>query len=69
MDDENAQVGWTEAQWNRVREEVLRAWQRVRVAGSFLLGIQGWSRLVRPSDLGWSQGPGVLSLCTRCLIR
>ena len=36
MDDLNAQVGWTEAQWNRVREEVLRAWQRVRVAGSFL---------------------------------
>jgi uncharacterized linocin/CFP29 family protein len=36
MDDPNAQVGWTEAQWNRVREEVLTAWQRVRVAGSFL---------------------------------
>jgi uncharacterized linocin/CFP29 family protein len=36
MDDRNAQVGWTEAQWNRVREEVLRAWQQVRVAGSFL---------------------------------
>src|SRR5215213_6821316 len=36
MDDANAQVGWTEAQWNRVREEVLQAWQRVRVAGSFL---------------------------------
>jgi uncharacterized linocin/CFP29 family protein len=36
MDDRNAQVGWTEAQWNRVREEVLSAWQRVRVAGSFL---------------------------------
>lgn len=36
MDDPNAQVGWTEAQWNRVREEVLQAWQRVRVAGSFL---------------------------------
>src|SRR6476646_10075466 len=36
MDDRNAQVGWTEAQWNRVREEVLDAWQRVRVAGSFL---------------------------------
>jgi hypothetical protein len=35
MDDENAQVGWTEAQWNRVREVVLRARQRVRVAGSF----------------------------------
>src|SRR5215469_16944827 len=36
MDDRNAQVGWSEAQWNRVREEVLQAWQRVRVAGSFL---------------------------------
>jgi uncharacterized linocin/CFP29 family protein len=36
MDERNAQVGWTEAQWNRVCEEVLRAWQRVRVAGSFL---------------------------------
>ena len=36
MDDRNAQVGWTEAQWNRVRGEVLEAWQRVRVAGSFL---------------------------------
>jgi uncharacterized linocin/CFP29 family protein len=36
MDDQNAQVGWTEAQWNRVREEVLSAWQGVRVAGSFL---------------------------------
>jgi uncharacterized linocin/CFP29 family protein len=36
MDHRNDQVGWTEAQWNRVREEVLQAWQRVRVAGSFL---------------------------------
>ena len=36
MDNRNAQVGWTEAQWNRVRQEVLRAWQSVRVAGSFL---------------------------------
>ena len=36
MDDRNAQVGWTEAQWNRVREAVLREWQRVRVRGSFL---------------------------------
>jgi hypothetical protein len=36
MDDPNAQLGWTQAQWNRVREEVLQAWQRVRVAGSFL---------------------------------
>jgi hypothetical protein len=36
MDDRNAQVGWSEAQWNRVCEEVLQAWHRVRVAGSFL---------------------------------
>jgi uncharacterized linocin/CFP29 family protein len=36
MDGRDAQVSWTEAQWNRVREEVLRAWQRIRVAGSFL---------------------------------
>jgi uncharacterized linocin/CFP29 family protein len=36
MDDRDAQVGWTDAQWNRVREEVRREWQRVRVAGSFL---------------------------------
>jgi len=36
MDDRNAQVGWTDAQWNRVRDEVLRAWQSVRVGGSFL---------------------------------
>jgi uncharacterized linocin/CFP29 family protein len=36
MNDRNDQVGWTEAQWNRVREEILQAWQRVRVAGSFL---------------------------------
>lgn len=33
---DNDQVGWSEAQWNRVREEVYRAWQGVRVAGSFL---------------------------------
>ena len=33
---ETDQLGWTEAQWNRVREEVFNAWQRVRVAGSFL---------------------------------
>jgi uncharacterized linocin/CFP29 family protein len=36
MSDRNAQVGWTDAQWNRIREEVLREWQKVRVAGSFL---------------------------------
>src|SRR5664279_4352942 len=36
MDSRNAQVGWTDAQWNRVRQEVLRAWQAARVAGSFL---------------------------------
>lgn len=33
---ETDQLGWTEAQWNRVREEVFNAWQRVRVAASFL---------------------------------
>ena len=27
MDGRNAQVGWTDAQWNRVRQEVLHAWQ------------------------------------------
>ena len=31
--DRNSQVGWTDGQWNRVREEILREWQRVRVAG------------------------------------
>jgi hypothetical protein len=36
MDDRNAQVGWSEAQWNRVREEVHQAWRAVRVAGSIL---------------------------------
>jgi uncharacterized linocin/CFP29 family protein len=36
VNDGNDQVGWTDAQWNRVRDEVLQAWQRVRVAGSFL---------------------------------
>jgi uncharacterized linocin/CFP29 family protein len=53
MDDRNAQVGWTEAQWNRVREEVLRAWQSVRVAGSFLsvYGSLPPSTQVVPSEL------------------
>lgn len=36
MDDRSDQVGWSEAQWNRVRAEVIRSWQSVRVAGSFL---------------------------------
>jgi hypothetical protein len=36
MQDPNAQVGWSEGQWNRVREAVSQEWQRVRVAGSFL---------------------------------
>jgi uncharacterized linocin/CFP29 family protein len=36
VDNGADQVGWTEAQWNRIRGEVLRAWQSVRVAGSFL---------------------------------
>jgi uncharacterized linocin/CFP29 family protein len=53
MDDRNAQVGWTEAQWNRVREEVLRAWMSVRVAGSFLpvYGALPRSTQVVPSEI------------------
>jgi uncharacterized linocin/CFP29 family protein len=58
MDDRNAQVGWTEAQWNRVREEVLQAWQRVRVAGSFLpiYGPLPPSTTVVPSEVLKSDG-------------
>ena len=58
MDDRNAQVGWTEAQWNRVREEVLQAWQRVRVAGSFLpiYGPLPPSTQVVPSEVLKSDG-------------
>src|SRR5438477_1301121 len=58
MDDHNAQVGWTEAQWNRVREEVLEAWQRVRVAGSFLpiYGPLPPSTTVVPSEVLKSDG-------------
>jgi uncharacterized linocin/CFP29 family protein len=58
MDDRDAQVGWTEAQWNRVREEVLRAWQRVRVAGSFLpvYGPLPPSTEVVPSEIFRSDG-------------
>lgn len=36
MDDRNAQVGWTDAQWNRVRQAITEEWRRVRVAGSVL---------------------------------
>ena len=36
MIDRNAQLGWSEAQWNRVRQAVLEEWQRVRVAGNSL---------------------------------
>jgi uncharacterized linocin/CFP29 family protein len=62
MDDRNAQVGWTEAQWNRVREEVLRAWQRVRVAGSFLpvYGPLPPSTQVVPSEVFKSDGTGMI---------
>jgi uncharacterized linocin/CFP29 family protein len=58
MDDRDAQVGWTEAQWNRVREEVLRAWERVRVAGSFLpvYGPLPPSTQVVPSEIFRSDG-------------
>ena len=57
MDDRNAQVGWTEAQWNRVRQEVLRAWQSARVAGTFLpvYGPLPPSTLIVPSEI-WSDG-------------
>jgi uncharacterized linocin/CFP29 family protein len=53
MDDRNAQVGWTDAQWNRVCEEVLRAWQSVRVAGSFLPAYGGLPRTTQvvPSEM------------------
>lgn len=58
MEHRNAQVGWTEAQWNRVREEVLQAWQRVRVAGSFLptYGPLPPSTQVVPSEVLKSDG-------------
>jgi uncharacterized linocin/CFP29 family protein len=58
MDDRNAQVGWTDAQWNRVREEVLRAWQSVRVAGSFLPVYEGLPRATQvvPSEILNSDG-------------
>src|SRR4051794_29028755 len=69
MEDRNDQVGWTNAQWNRVREEVLSAWQRVRVAGSFLpsYGPLPRNTKVIPSELfqesGWidDQATAVLS--------
>src|SRR5438105_27521 len=36
MDDRNAQVGWTDAQWNRISQAVIEEAQRARVAASFL---------------------------------
>src|SRR3954452_19012037 len=53
MDDRNGQIAWTQAQWNRGREEVLRAWQSVRVAGSFLppYGALPSSTQVLPSEI------------------
>jgi uncharacterized linocin/CFP29 family protein len=36
MIDRNGQLGWTDAQWNQVRQAVTAAWQGVRVAGSLL---------------------------------
>ena len=52
------QVGWTDAQWNRVREGVMQAWQRVRVAGSFLpvYGPLPASTQVVPSEVLTSEG-------------
>src|SRR5262249_3321760 len=70
MDDRNAQVGWTEAQWNRVREEVLEAWQRVRVAGSFLpvYGPLPPSTAVVPSEVLKSSDGSVDDRATAALI-
>jgi uncharacterized linocin/CFP29 family protein len=58
MDDRNAQVGWSEAQWNRVREEALRAWQSVRVAGSFLPAYDALPRSTQvvPSEVFLADG-------------
>lgn len=36
MDEQDAQVGWTEAQWSRIRQAVSEEAHRARVAGSFL---------------------------------
>ncbi|MBV9544370.1 MAG: encapsulin [Chloroflexi bacterium] len=36
MDDRSAQVGWSDAQWNRVRQAVSEEAQRARIAASFL---------------------------------
>jgi uncharacterized linocin/CFP29 family protein len=36
MIDRNTGLGWTDAQWNQVRQAVADEWQRVRVAGSVL---------------------------------
>jgi hypothetical protein len=58
MDDRNALVGWTQAQWNRVDEAVLRAWRRVRVAGSFLPAYGGIPRSTQvvPSEVFDAKG-------------
>jgi uncharacterized linocin/CFP29 family protein len=70
MDDRNAQVGWSEAQWNRVREEVLQAWQRVRVAGSFLpiYGPLPPSTQVVPSEVLKSDDGSVDDRATTALV-
>jgi uncharacterized linocin/CFP29 family protein len=49
----NSQVGWTDAQWNRVQQAVTEEWQRVRVAGSFLPPYDGLppSTQVVPSEV------------------
>jgi len=58
MIDRNAQLGWSEAQWNRVRQAVLEEWQRVRVAGNVLpvYGPLPPSTQVVPSELVKTDG-------------
>src|SRR5438270_13234687 len=53
MDDRSAQIGWTDAQWNRVRQAIAEEWRRVRVAGSFLLNSGSFppSTQVVPSEV------------------
>src|SRR5947209_15177085 len=58
MIDGSAQLGWSEAQWNQVRETVAEEWQKVRVAGSFLpmYGPLPRSTQVVPSEIMQDDG-------------
>ena len=58
MIDGSAQLGWSETQWNQVRETVAEEWQKVRVAGSFLpmYGPLPRSTQVVPSEIMQDDG-------------